>query len=195
MPGSPIKRPPLQESWRVAPSAPSCVKFMGVVRGSESPSSFVPDNTASEWFWLDVPALAVAAHLPPDTLLVEVLAPEDGLKGGGGEMYPMVRSHASALPVLDRLMSTHATATRRLRAATLSRDAGRPLELRGHMAGALCSHGWDGSECYPPASNSSRQAGNADGADNEGTIVRAVSVMIHDTRAHVTRLLQRDEAR
>lgn len=66
------------------------MRVVGVVRGSETPSSFVPDNaTASgEWFWLDVPALAAAAHVPPGTPLVEALA-VDG--GGSGEVYPMVR--------------------------------------------------------------------------------------------------------
>lgn len=66
------------------------MRVVGVVRGSESPSSFVPDNVTStgEWFWLDVPALAAAAHVPPDTPLVEALA-VDG--GGSGEAYPMVR--------------------------------------------------------------------------------------------------------
>ena len=46
----------------------------GVTRGSEKRSVFVPDNNPAkgEWFWIDVPALAVAAGLPPETPLVEV---------------------------------------------------------------------------------------------------------------------------
>ena len=43
---------------------------------SETPSTFVPANAGGDWFWVDVPALAAAAKLPPDTLLVEALAPQ-----------------------------------------------------------------------------------------------------------------------
>ena len=46
---------------------------------SESPSSFVPDNvpTTGEWFWIDVPGMAAALGLPPDTPLVEVRDPDE----------------------------------------------------------------------------------------------------------------------
>ena len=45
-----------------------------MTRSSEKRSSFVPDNhpAKGEWFWVDVPALAAAADLPPETPLVEV---------------------------------------------------------------------------------------------------------------------------
>lgn len=48
----------------------------GVTRVSEPRSSFVPDNNPGkgEWYWVDVPALAQAAGLPPETQLVEVRA-------------------------------------------------------------------------------------------------------------------------
>lgn len=51
------------------------VQIIGVTRSSEDRSSFVPDNDPAkgEWYWLDVPALAKAAGLPPDTDLVQVL--------------------------------------------------------------------------------------------------------------------------
>lgn len=55
---------------------------------SETPSAFVPANAGSEWFWIDVPALAAAAKLPPDTLLVEALAPPGHALPG---TYPSVR--------------------------------------------------------------------------------------------------------
>ena len=50
------------------------VHLEGVIRDSEKPSSFVPDNSPSkaEWYWLDVPAMAKAAGLPPDTPMIEV---------------------------------------------------------------------------------------------------------------------------
>ena len=45
-----------------------------MTRSSEKRSSFVPDNNPArgEWFWVDVPALAAHADLPPETPLVEV---------------------------------------------------------------------------------------------------------------------------
>ena len=45
----------------------------GVIRESEKPSSFVPENSPSkaEWYWLDVPAMARTVGLPPDTPLME----------------------------------------------------------------------------------------------------------------------------
>lgn len=53
------------------------VHIEGVIRESEKPSSFVPANTPAkgEWYWVDVPNLARAAGLPPDTPLMEVCLP------------------------------------------------------------------------------------------------------------------------
>ena len=50
------------------------MELEGVTRSSEKRSSFVPDNNPArgEWFWVDVPALAAHADLPPETPLVEV---------------------------------------------------------------------------------------------------------------------------
>ncbi|CAL5222265.1 g4603 [Coccomyxa viridis] len=55
------------------------VHVEGVIRESEKPSSFVPENSPSkgEWYWVDVPAMARAAGLPPDTPLIEVVRSED----------------------------------------------------------------------------------------------------------------------
>ncbi|XP_012486386.1 surfeit locus protein 1 [Gossypium raimondii] len=49
------------------------VEVIGVVRGSEKPSVFVPPNdpNSGQWFYVDVPAIAVACGLPKDTLLIE----------------------------------------------------------------------------------------------------------------------------
>ena len=52
------------------------VALAGVLRHSEKPSMFVPENEPAKgaWYWLDVPALALACDLPPDTPLLEVHA-------------------------------------------------------------------------------------------------------------------------
>ncbi|XP_068657341.1 surfeit locus protein 1 isoform X2 [Aristolochia californica] len=49
------------------------VKVLGVVRGSEKPSIFVPSNDPSsgQWFYVDVPGIARACGLPEDTLYIE----------------------------------------------------------------------------------------------------------------------------
>lgn len=48
-------------------------KVVGVVRGSEKPSVFVPANdpSSSQWFYVDVPAIASACGLPENTLYIE----------------------------------------------------------------------------------------------------------------------------
>lgn len=49
------------------------VEVIGVARGSEKPSIFVPSNDpdASQWFYVDVPAVARACGLPETTLYIE----------------------------------------------------------------------------------------------------------------------------
>ncbi|CAN0902237.1 Surfeit locus protein 1 [Linum grandiflorum] len=49
------------------------VEVVGVIRGSENPSAFVPANDPSsgQWFYVDVPAIAAACGLPEDTIYVE----------------------------------------------------------------------------------------------------------------------------
>ncbi|CAK9179178.1 unnamed protein product [Ilex paraguariensis] len=49
------------------------VEVVGVVRGSEKPSIFVPANDPSsfQWFYVDVPAIARACGLPQNTLYIE----------------------------------------------------------------------------------------------------------------------------
>lgn len=49
------------------------VKVTGVIRGSEKPCIFVPENDSgsSQWFYVDVPAIAHACGLPEDTHYVE----------------------------------------------------------------------------------------------------------------------------
>ncbi|CAK7349558.1 unnamed protein product [Dovyalis caffra] len=49
------------------------VEVIGVVRGSENPSIFVPENDPSsfQWFYVDVHAIARACGLPENTIYVE----------------------------------------------------------------------------------------------------------------------------
>ena len=60
---------------------PANTPTLAVVRASEAPSRFVPQNnpSASAWHWLDATALAVAAGLPPDTVLLEAVTESDTL--------------------------------------------------------------------------------------------------------------------
>ncbi|KAK6916227.1 Surfeit locus 1/Shy1, partial [Dillenia turbinata] len=53
--------------------AVSPVKVVGVIRGSEKPSIFVPPNDPcfSQWFYIDVPAIARACGLPENTIYIE----------------------------------------------------------------------------------------------------------------------------
>ena len=59
----------LQE--QVPPITP--LEVVGVVRGSEKPSIFVPANDPSscQWFYVDVPAIAGACGLPENTIYME----------------------------------------------------------------------------------------------------------------------------
>ncbi|CAI5502829.1 unnamed protein product [Closterium sp. Naga37s-1] len=61
------------------PNAPPVIRVSGVVRGSEKPNHFVPPNAPehSEWFWVDVPAMAQACGLPRGTLLLDAMKPTD----------------------------------------------------------------------------------------------------------------------
>ncbi|KAJ6802000.1 surfeit locus protein 1-like [Iris pallida] len=49
------------------------MKVVGVVRGSEKPSIFVPENdpNSGQWFYVDVPMIARACGLPENTLYIE----------------------------------------------------------------------------------------------------------------------------
>ncbi|XP_019108215.1 surfeit locus protein 1 isoform X2 [Beta vulgaris subsp. vulgaris] len=55
------------------PSSVSSVEVVGVIRGSEKPSIFVPENdpAAGQWFFVDVPAIAHASGLPRNTVYIE----------------------------------------------------------------------------------------------------------------------------
>ncbi|KAK1564529.1 hypothetical protein Q3G72_005118 [Acer saccharum] len=83
-----VAHPPVQQSeqssrWRFwskktnivedQPPAVASVEVVGVVRGSEKPSIFVPANDPSshQWFYVDIPAIARASGLPESTVYIE----------------------------------------------------------------------------------------------------------------------------
>lgn len=49
------------------------IEVIGVIRTSEKPSIFVPANDpgSSQWFYVDVPAIARTSGLPEDAIYVE----------------------------------------------------------------------------------------------------------------------------
>lgn len=51
----------------------SPVEVIGIVRGSEKPSIFVPPNepSSNQWFYVDIPAIACTCGLPEDTIYIE----------------------------------------------------------------------------------------------------------------------------
>ncbi|CAH9075878.1 unnamed protein product [Cuscuta epithymum] len=57
---------------KVQPAA-AIVEVVGVIRGSEKPSIFVPANdpNSNQWFYVDTPAIARACGLPENTLYIE----------------------------------------------------------------------------------------------------------------------------
>uniref|UniRef100_A0A7C9A4B5 SURF1-like protein n=1 Tax=Opuntia streptacantha TaxID=393608 RepID=A0A7C9A4B5_OPUST len=61
-----------EKSEEKAPSI-SLVEVIGVIRGSEKPSIFVPENdpSSAQWFYVDVPAIARAAGLPENVTYIE----------------------------------------------------------------------------------------------------------------------------
>lgn len=64
--------PAFRQQWETAGST----SLETVTRVSEDPSSFVPENQpkAGEWFWIDVPTMAISLGLPADTPLVEAVS-------------------------------------------------------------------------------------------------------------------------
>ncbi|XP_061362652.1 surfeit locus protein 1 [Gastrolobium bilobum] len=64
------KKPVIIED-QVPPVTPN--EVVGVVRGSEKPSIFVPANDpeSSQWFYVDVPGIARACGLPENTIYIE----------------------------------------------------------------------------------------------------------------------------
>lgn len=88
------------ESWKKRhaekPGLGSTKSVRGVVRYSERPSRFVPENCPRQrdWYYVDVPGLARAMGLPEWTHLIEVVTSSDGLMQYGG------KAKASAMDIL-----------------------------------------------------------------------------------------------
>ncbi|XP_073024216.1 surfeit locus protein 1-like [Primulina eburnea] len=77
------------------------VEVVGVIRGSEKPSIFVPPNDPgnSQWFYVDVPAIAQACGLSEKTIYVEAI--NDNIKASSP--YPVPKDanaliHSSVMP-------------------------------------------------------------------------------------------------
>ncbi|XP_042963757.1 surfeit locus protein 1-like isoform X1 [Carya illinoinensis] len=64
---------PKRQKVEVNVPAVNPTEVVGVVRGSEKPSIFVPANDPSscQWFYVDVPAIARATGLPENTVYIE----------------------------------------------------------------------------------------------------------------------------
>ncbi|CAL4938110.1 unnamed protein product [Urochloa decumbens] len=81
----PVKQPDGKSSWwkfwsnepKLSPEIEKPreppVRVIGVIRGSEKPSIFVPANDPSigQWFYVDVPMIAHACGLPENTVYIE----------------------------------------------------------------------------------------------------------------------------
>jgi surfeit locus 1 family protein len=85
------------------PRTQEIVTVRGVIRGSENPNMFVPDNVPSkgQWFYVDVPAMARTLDLPEDTVLIEVV--QEPNKREGSETFPVPKDakallHSSVTP-------------------------------------------------------------------------------------------------
>jgi len=76
----------------------------GVIRYSERPGVFVPENhpEKGDWFYIDVPGLAEAMGLPKTTPLIEILTDEADIRQSGGKVNP------TAMDVLGGRTTMHA---------------------------------------------------------------------------------------
>ncbi|KAG0469214.1 hypothetical protein HPP92_018542 [Vanilla planifolia] len=81
--------------------AKASIKVIGVVRGSEKPSIFVPENDPKhgQWFYVDVPMIAKAFGFSEDTLYIEDI----NEKASASDPYPVPKDvntliHYSVMP-------------------------------------------------------------------------------------------------
>ncbi|CAM0871695.1 unnamed protein product [Alopecurus aequalis] len=67
------KKPEPESSSEIEKPVKPPVRVIGVIRGSENPSIFVPANEPSngQWFYVDVPMIARACGLPENTVYIE----------------------------------------------------------------------------------------------------------------------------
>jgi len=77
------------------------VTLTGVVQPNEEPSAAMPDNNLDklEFHWVDVPALARACGLPPDTPLVQQLSDDPSTIQQGKAASPLEASRKAAGPL------------------------------------------------------------------------------------------------
>lgn len=84
--------------WDPEGATSVCVHTNGVIRSSEKPSRFVPDNSESHWFWIDVPTMNKRLGIPEDAPYVEATQPER--PGNHSSTYPLVRNSSTPLHLL-----------------------------------------------------------------------------------------------
>lgn len=62
-------------AWNLQDHAPTVapVEIVGVIRGSEKPSIFVPENDLRfrQWFYVDIPAISRACELAENTIYID----------------------------------------------------------------------------------------------------------------------------
>lgn len=62
-------------SWNLQDHVPSVtpVEVVGLVRGSENPSIFVPENDlrSQQWFYVDIPAISRASGFAENAIYIE----------------------------------------------------------------------------------------------------------------------------
>jgi surfeit locus 1 family protein len=91
------KKDPSKREIQDGPSRPRVLSIRGVVRRSERPSMFVPENQPQrgDWYYIDVPAMAKSLDLPESTPLIELVTfDDDALMQYGG------KSKATAMDIL-----------------------------------------------------------------------------------------------
>ncbi|CAA6661444.1 unnamed protein product [Spirodela intermedia] len=73
----------------------SLVKVLGVVRGSERPSIFVPANNpeSGQWFYVDVPMISRSSGLPDHTIYIEDIDENTG----ASNPYPVPKDASSLI--------------------------------------------------------------------------------------------------
>mmetsp|Transcript_24818 Transcript_24818/g.64414 ORF Transcript_24818/g.64414 Transcript_24818/m.64414 type:complete len:322 (+) Transcript_24818:151-1116(+) len=134
-----VNRGWVPEAWRGSPEAAQPagnVTVAGVIRRSEAPNAFVPDNQPGkgQWFWIDAPSMAEACHLPADTPLMEVYDSSHG---------PDTKTEAAPTPmdVLARRSKGAAASTSPAKAYPQPKGIGDLVDLpvmpRDHLNYAL----------------------------------------------------------
>jgi cytochrome oxidase assembly protein ShyY1 len=96
--GSPyvlLNRGWVPRDWDANEPSQVCARTDGVIRSSERPSPFVPDNSDSHWFWIDVPTMNRRLGIPEDSPYVEATEPPSREHSTSYPMVLSTRLHSS----------------------------------------------------------------------------------------------------